>query len=93
LNNLSIRHRRVFWWFNQGRKPMKYKAGKLPNGNWAVTYGTSYYPDTESRDLVEVERKAVMMSIKWHQRQIDKIEAAAIKDGILQGGDIANILA
>jgi hypothetical protein len=39
------------------------------------------------------QRKAVTMSIKWHQRQIDKIEAAAIKAGILRDGDIAHILA
>lgn len=72
---------------------MKYKVGKISNGNWAVCHGVSYYPATESSDLAKVERLAVTMSIKWHQRQIDKIELAAIKDGILQDGDLADILA
>lgn len=72
---------------------MKYKAGKISNGNWAVCHGTSYYPDTESSDLAKVEHLAVTMSIQWHQRQIYKIEAAAIKDGILRDGDLSDILA
>jgi hypothetical protein len=72
---------------------MKYKTGKLSNGNWAVCHGVSYYPSTESSDLAKVEHLAVTMSIQWHQRQIDKIAAAAEKDGILQDGELANILA
>lgn len=72
---------------------MKYKAGKLDSGKWAVISGKDYFPDTSSSSRKDAERLAIEFSIKWHQRQIDIIFAKAQKDGVLDENDLRNLLA
>lgn len=51
---------------------MKYKAGLLKNGNFAVFSGKKYFVNTESSSVDYVKEKALLMSLEWYAEQKEK---------------------
>jgi hypothetical protein len=52
---------------------MKYHAKQLATGQWAVWYGSRYFPNTITSDAVKAQSSALVMSARWHQDQMDRI--------------------
>ena len=50
---------------------MKYSAKKTTDGKWAVFTGKKYFTDTLSESEAFVKEQALLMSMSWHQSQID----------------------
>ena len=48
---------------------MKYKAGKLSNGNYAVMCGSKYFTSTVTESKEEAEQKALKMSAIWYMNK------------------------
>ena len=50
---------------------MKYKAGQLNNGKWAVLTGNKHFPSTITENEQEAKERAIIMSMQWYQEQMD----------------------
>lgn len=59
---------------------MKYKAKKVVSGPqaglWAVHTGSRYWDSTATSNKLKAEQTAGIMSLQWHQDQIEKIWSA-----------------
>jgi len=65
---------------------MKYKAEMINDTHWAVTSkaGKVYFVDTVTTDEAEARRLAVIYSMQWHQKQIDKMFMQGQRDGLFK---------
>lgn len=72
---------------------MKYKADKIHTGQYAVCTGSKYFPSTVTDSKEEAEKLAIVESLLWHQRQMDKIKSVADKSGHFEGENIDDWLA
>ena len=50
---------------------MKYKTGKLNNGNYATFAGKRYFPATESETFESAEKLTLEYSAQWYREQLD----------------------
>lgn len=51
---------------------MKYKAGKLNAGKWAVFQGKQYFVDTVVESELLAKKRAVELSAQWYQSMMDE---------------------
>lgn len=51
---------------------MKYKAGQLNNGKWAVFTGRKYFPNTVCDSENDAHIQACEMSARWYQDKMDE---------------------
>jgi len=72
---------------------MKYKADKIHTGEYAVCSGSKYFVNTVSYNKREVEKWAMIKSMRWHRDQIDKIVSEAEKSGHFGHDQIDDYLA
>tara|TARA_B100002019_G_scaffold206152_1_gene178910 strand:- start:3215 stop:3433 length:219 start_codon:yes stop_codon:yes gene_type:complete len=72
---------------------MKYKSGQLTNGKYAVFAGSKYFTDTITDTKDKADKLAIVESLLWHQRQMDKLKLVADKSGHFKGENIDDWLA
>lgn len=58
---------------------MKYKAGKLNNGKWAVMTGKKYFTSTVCETENEAIIKACEKSAQWYMQQMHECEKCGKK--------------
>lgn len=76
---------------------MKYRAGKLSSGKYAVFCGrTKYFTNTVSESLSYAKEQAILMSISWYDQQareaFDKLCKTAERENRLKYCDRPRLL-
>lgn len=64
---------------------MKYNVRVLKDGSFAVDAGRGkYFTDTKTLDRNEAERRAMVMSMAWHEEQMRRIFDQGCRFGLFE---------
>ena len=73
--------------YQQRGNAMKYKAGQLNNGKWAVLTGSKYFTESVTDSKQAAERDALIRSMQWHYEKSIEAWEAGIDAGIIDRGE------
>ena len=69
--------------YQQRGNAMKYKAGQLNDGKWAVLTGSKYFTESVTDSKQAAERDALIRSMQWYYAMSEEAWQAGINAGII----------
>jgi hypothetical protein len=69
--------------YQQRGNAMKYKAGQLNDGTWAVLTGSKYFTESLTDSKQAAERDALIRSMQWYYEKSVEAWDAGIDAGII----------